>query len=71
MARRTDAIIGIIGSALFGLIFWAMLAWAGWWIVGVIDGVALWRVFFFTGYTGYIMGLCNRPTTRNEKEATP
>lgn len=60
----------MIGSALFGLVFWAMLAFAGWWFVGPPDGFALWRVFFLTGYAGYTMGLVNAPRTRNEKGAT-
>ena len=49
----------MIRSALFGLVFWAMLAFAGWGFLGPIEGISFWRVFFMAGYSGYVMGLCS------------
>ena len=58
----------MIRSALFGLAFWAMLAFAGWGFLGPIEGISFWRVFFMAGYAGYVMGLCDRSSRRAPPE---
>ena len=49
-----------IFDALWGLIFWGIVGTAGMVGFGTIEGVPLWRLVFFAGYAGYLMGCYTR-----------
>lgn len=46
-----------VGDLVFTIAAWAVLAYAGRVLFGTIEGVALWRVFFFAGAAGGVIGV--------------
>ncbi len=46
-----------VGDILFTIAAWALAAYAGRALLGVIEGVALWRVVFAAGAAGGIIGI--------------
>jgi hypothetical protein len=49
-----------MADLIYASIFWALLAWAGHFLIGPIEGVALWRIFAITGIAGFIHGYLTR-----------
>lgn len=46
-----------VGDVVFTIAAWALLSWAGSVLFGTIEGVALWRAFFFAGASGGVIGI--------------
>ena len=49
-----------MADLIYASIFWALLAWAGHFFIGPIEGIALWRIFAITGIAGFIHGYLTR-----------
>jgi hypothetical protein len=46
----------VIRDAIFAAAFWAVVGFAGYVIVGPVEGLALWRLFVLTGFAGFAHG---------------
>ena len=49
-----------MADLIYASIFWALLAWAGHFFIGPIEGIALWRIFAITGISGFVHGYLTR-----------
>lgn len=53
-----------MADLIYASIFWALLAWAGHFLIGPIEGIALWRIFAITGVAGFVHGYLTSESRR-------